>query len=99
MLVFTDASWQDFPDTCRSTTGYYIFHQRGVIEGSSQVNVPIAMASAESEYMDAYSACMTAAHVHMMAYDFNFLGTTIYDKIQVALSNPPTAIMCDNLAA
>eukprot|EP00957_Ditylum_brightwellii_P148971 11342027-Ditylum_brightwellii.AAC.1 len=57
------------------------------------------MSSAESEYMAACSACIAAAHVHMIAYDFNFLGTSNYDKIQVALPNPPTVIMCDNQAA
>eukprot|EP00957_Ditylum_brightwellii_P118098 9006740-Ditylum_brightwellii.AAC.1 len=52
ILVFTDASWQDCPDTGRSTTaGYYIFYQGGVIEENSQVNVPITMPSAEPEYM------------------------------------------------
>eukprot|EP00957_Ditylum_brightwellii_P092430 7038627-Ditylum_brightwellii.AAC.1 len=44
------------------------------------------------------SAYMAASHVHMMAYGFNFLGTYNYDKIQVALPNPPTVIMCDNQA-
>eukprot|EP00957_Ditylum_brightwellii_P033702 2554823-Ditylum_brightwellii.AAC.1 len=45
------------------------------------------------------SVCMAAAHVHMVPYDFNFLGTPDYDKIQVALPNSPTVIMCDNQAA
>eukprot|EP00957_Ditylum_brightwellii_P039853 3017268-Ditylum_brightwellii.AAC.1 len=36
ILVFTDASWQNCPDSGRSTTGYYIFYQGGVIEGNSQ---------------------------------------------------------------
>eukprot|EP00957_Ditylum_brightwellii_P162811 12398052-Ditylum_brightwellii.AAC.1 len=62
ILIFTDASWQDCPDICRSTTGYYIFYQGSVIEGNSQVNVPIAMSSAESEYMAACPAYMAAAH-------------------------------------
>eukprot|EP00957_Ditylum_brightwellii_P211168 15365838-Ditylum_brightwellii.AAC.1 len=99
ILVYTDASWQDCPDTGRSTTCYYIFYQGGVIEGNSQVNVPIAMPSAESEYMAACSAYMTAGHIHMMANDSNFLGTSDYDKIQIALPNPPIVIMCDNQAA
>eukprot|EP00957_Ditylum_brightwellii_P150313 11446973-Ditylum_brightwellii.AAC.1 len=57
------------------------------------------MPSAESEYMAAYSAFMATAHIHMMSYDFSFLGTPNYDKTQLALPNPPTAIMCDNQAA
>eukprot|EP00957_Ditylum_brightwellii_P146797 11175541-Ditylum_brightwellii.AAC.1 len=36
ILVFINASWQDCPDTGRSTTGYCIFYQGGVIEGNSQ---------------------------------------------------------------
>eukprot|EP00957_Ditylum_brightwellii_P076120 5786816-Ditylum_brightwellii.AAC.2 len=61
--------------------------------------MPIAISSAESEYMATCSACMTTAHVHMMDYDFNFLGTPDYDKIQAVLPNSPTVIMCDNQAA
>ena len=57
------------------------------------------MSSADSEYMAACSVCMTATHIHMMAYDFNHLGTTSYDKTQVSLPNPPMIIMCDNQAA
>ena len=49
--------------------------------------------------MAACSACMAAAHIHMMAHDFNFFGTSDYDKIQIALPNLPTVIMCDNQAA
>eukprot|EP00957_Ditylum_brightwellii_P087879 6692808-Ditylum_brightwellii.AAC.1 len=57
------------------------------------------MLSAESEYMAACSACMAAAHAHMISHDFNVFGTPDYHKIQAALSNPPTVIMCDNQAA
>eukprot|EP00957_Ditylum_brightwellii_P067339 5110845-Ditylum_brightwellii.AAC.1 len=90
ILVFTNASWQGCPDTGRPTTVYYIFYQGSFIEGNLQVNVPIAITSAKSEYMAACSACMAAAHVHMMTYDVNFLGTPNHDKTQIALSGPPT---------
>eukprot|EP00957_Ditylum_brightwellii_P210695 15365274-Ditylum_brightwellii.AAC.1 len=36
ILAFTNASWQDYPDTGRSTTGYYIFYKRCIIEGNLQ---------------------------------------------------------------
>ena len=99
IVVFTDASWQDCPDTGRSTTGYLIFCRGGVVEANSQLPAPIAMSSAEAEYMSACSGCMAAAHLHMLLYDFKYLGTKNYNKSQLALPSPPTVIMVDNEAA
>ena len=99
IVVFTDASWQDCPDTGRSTTGYLIFYRGGVVEANSQLPAPIAMSSAEAEYMSACSGCMAAAHLHMLLYDFKYLGTKNYNKSQLALPSPPTVIMVDNEAA
>ena len=97
--VFTDASWQDCPDTGHSTTGYYIFFQGGLVDQNSQVQIPVAMSTTESEYMGSCSGCMAGAHTHMMLYDFLYLGTPDYDTVQEKLPNPPTVIMCDNQAA
>lgn len=99
IVVFTDASWQDCPDTGRSTSGYLIFYRGGVIEANSMMSVPIAMSSAEAEYMSACSGCMAAAHLHMLLYDFKHLGTKNYNKSQLALPEPPTVVMVDNDAA
>ena len=99
LVVFTDASWQDCPDTGRSTTGYLIFYQGGVVEANSMLQVPIAMSSCEAEVMAACSGCMAAAHLHMLLYDMKYLGTKHYNNAQLALPDPPTIIMVDNQAA
>jgi hypothetical protein len=100
VVAFSDASWQDCPDTGRSTTGHLIFYQGGIVAASSNVPTPVAMSSAEAEYMAAAGAGMTAAAIRMLIYDLKYLGTNKeykhYDKI---LSSTPVILCVDNSAA
>ena len=45
---FYDSSWQDYPDTGRSTGAYIILYQGGSIEHGTHVQEPVAQYSAES---------------------------------------------------
>lgn len=99
IIVFTDGAWQDCPDTGRSTTGFLIYYQGGVIEANSSLQVPVAMSSCEAEVMASCSGCMAAAHIHMLLYDMKYLGTKDYNCTKPALPDPPTIIMVDNQAA
>jgi hypothetical protein len=99
IVVFTDASWQDCPDTGRSTTGFLIYYQGGVIEANSMLQIPVAMSSCEAEVMASCSGCMAAAHIHMLLYDMKYLGTKTYDSKKLTLPNPPTVVMVDNKSA
>ena len=40
LMDFSDSSWQDFPDTDRSTGAYNIFYQCGTINHGTHVPVP-----------------------------------------------------------
>ena len=64
--AFSDSSWQDFPDTGRSTGAYIIFYQGGPIDHGTHFPVPVAQSSAESEYNAACTAGMTLAHFRML---------------------------------
>jgi hypothetical protein len=66
-MVFTDASWQDCPDTGRSTTGFLMCCCGGVIEANSVLQMPVhvAMSSCEAEVVACCSGCMAAAHMHI----------------------------------
>ena len=100
LLGFSDASWQDCLDTRRSTAGELIYCQGGYVHARSHVPVPIAMSSAEAEYMLACSACMAASHVCMILYDYKYLGTTRqYSKAEQMTSIAPRILMVDNQAA
>ena len=50
LMDFSDSSWQDFPDTGRSTGAYNIFYQGGPIDHGTHVPGPVDQSSAESEY-------------------------------------------------
>ena len=50
LMAFSDSSWQDCPETVRSTGAYIIYYQGGPIDHSTHVPGPVAQSSAESEY-------------------------------------------------
>ena len=47
LMAFSVCSWQDFPDTGRSTGEYVIFYQRGPIDHGTHVPGPVAQSSAK----------------------------------------------------
>ena len=55
-MAFSDSSWQDFPDTGRSTGAYIIFYQGGPIDHGTHVPRPVAQSIAEIEYNSACTA-------------------------------------------
>ena len=65
MFTFTDSSWDDDIDTSRSTGGYLILYQGGVIDHSSNMPIPVALSSAEAEYNQCCLACMATGNMHM----------------------------------
>ena len=69
IVGYSDSSWQDCPDTARSTGGYIITFQGGAIDFSSNVPSPVALSSAEAEYNQACLACMSLAHIKMLVED------------------------------
>ena len=50
LMDFSDSSWQDFPDTCRSTGVYIIFYKVFPIEHFTHVPGSVAQSIAEIEY-------------------------------------------------
>lgn len=99
IIAFSDASWQDCPDTGRSTCGHIVLYLGGVITAQSHVPLPVAMSSAEAEYMSACAAAMNAAVTRMLLYEMRFLGTTNYKIHEDIVSFPPSILCVDNAAA
>ena len=63
IMLFTDASWQDCPDTSRSTGCYAISMMGGFADLQSFLLTPVAMSSAESEYNTSAQGTMAFLHV------------------------------------
>ena len=69
LMDFSDSSWQDCPDTGRSTGAYIIFYKGGTIYHGTHVPVPVAQSSAESEYNAACTAGMALSHFRMLIHE------------------------------
>ena len=98
LTVFSDASWQDCPDTGRFTIGYMIFHNGALIEANSTMPTPIAMSTSEAKYMTTCSASMATAHICMLLYDTIYLGTKQWCESAQHLPTIPSILMIDNEA-
>ena len=70
LVAFSDSSWQDCPDTGRSTGAYNIFYQGGTIDHGTHVPGPVAQYSAESEYNVVCTVGMALAHFRMLIHEF-----------------------------
>ena len=68
-MDFSDSSWQDCPDTGRSTGACIIFYQGGPIDHGTHVPGSVAQSSAESEYNAACTAGMALAHFRMLVHE------------------------------
>ena len=97
LIGFTDSSWQDCPDTGRSTCGFKVFCQGGVIESQSTMPVPVALSSAEAEYMGACNCGAMLSHLRELLYEFSFLGSNEYE-IDGVFGKTPSILLIDNQA-
>ena len=70
LMAFSDSSWQDCPDTGRSTGACIIFYQGGPIDHGTHVTGSVAQSSTESEYNAACTAGMALAYFRMLIHEF-----------------------------
>ena len=70
LMVLTDSSWQEFPDTGRSTVAYIVFYQGGSINHCTHVPGPVYQSSGESDYNAACTTRMDPAHCRIINNKF-----------------------------
>jgi hypothetical protein len=63
IIQFTDSSFQDCPDTSRSTGGYLTFMQGGVIEAVSTMSELVSQSTCEVEYCMASLTVMSGSYI------------------------------------
>ena len=68
-MAFSVSSWQDCPDTGRSTGSYIIYYQGGTIDHGTHVTGPVTQSSAEIEYNASCTAGMALAHFRMLVHE------------------------------
>jgi hypothetical protein len=91
LVTFSDSSWQDCPDTGRSTACYTVTYMGGVIDHSTHVPGIVALSSAEAEYNGACTACMSTDHHRMLLNEL--------DRIEVDSNPSPIPILLDSKSA
>jgi hypothetical protein len=91
--VFCDSSWQDDPDTSRSTSGYHIFCQGGVIESATTLPDPVALSSAEAEYNNACVAGMAVTAAMMLINEIRGKDPDTAVKIPLLVDNQAAVSM------
>ena len=98
-MDFSDSSWQDCPDTGRSTGEYIIFYQSGPIEHGTHVTVPVAQSSAESKYNISLTSVMDLAHFRMLIHEFLNKDTDIvpYEAPLIILDSKSAMCMYNNV--
>ena len=98
IVGFTDLSWQDCPDTGHSTCGFKIFLICGGIVNKAQstMPVPVALSSAEAEYMGACNCGAMICHFRDLLYDLEYLGSNEYDKEGLYGNKTPSILLVDN---
>jgi hypothetical protein len=73
MFTFCDSSWDDDYDisrsTGRSTGGFLVFYQGGIVNHSSNMPAPVVTISADAEFDKACMACMATSHMYMTTYN------------------------------
>ena len=69
LMDFSDSSWQDCPNTGRSTRSYIIFYNGGTIDHGTYVPVPVSQPSSESDYNAACTVVMALARFRMLIHE------------------------------
>ena len=69
LFTFIDSSWQDCPDTSKSTGAYIVYYRGGVIDCASVVPEPVAMSSAKAEYNTAAIGTMATTPCRQMVLE------------------------------
>ena len=73
LLILSDSSFQDFPDTGINKGAYIVFYQGGPIDNCTHFPVTVDKSSADSEYN-------AACNVGMALYNFRMLNNEFLNK-------------------
>jgi hypothetical protein len=87
LVSCADSSWQDCPDTSRSTGCYVLFAQGGIVDAASFVPNPIALSSAESEHNAGAFGVAAAQHVRQLFQELHGLDPDTSSSIPLVMNS------------
>ena len=92
-FLFADSSFADCPDTGRSTGGFHVFFQGGIIDSASFRPEPVTQSSAEAEYCNACVAAVAGQALSMLVQEFLGLDPDQPRNFPIFLDNQSTILM------
>jgi hypothetical protein len=92
---YADASWNDNPDDCRSTSGFVMMVGSTAVSWCSKRQPIVALSTAEAEYISATRCGQEACHIRMM---LDFFGFPQDDATIIFEDNNACIQMSDNAA-
>ena len=93
-MVGDRSSWQDFPDTGRSTGVYMIFYQGGPTDHRTHIPRPVDQLSVEIDYNAACTVGMALAQFRMLIHEFLNKGPDIVPDEAPLILLDSTSAMC-----
>jgi hypothetical protein len=87
IICFTDSSFQDCPDTARSTGGYLIFMQGATIDVKSTMPTLVSQSTCEAEYCICSLAAMACYYVRKIYNEFHGLDQDHHLTIPIGIDS------------
>jgi hypothetical protein len=87
IIAFTDSSFQDCPDSSRSTGGYLIYIRGAVIDVTSTMPSIIARSTCEAEYTTCSRATMAATYIRKVFNELHVRDTDYPLSIPIGIDS------------
>jgi hypothetical protein len=87
IIAFTDTSFQDCPDSCRSIGGYLIYIRGAVIDVTSTMPSIIAQSTCEDEYTTCSLATMAATYIRKVLNELHGRDTDYTLSIPIGIDS------------
>ncbi|XP_071705246.1 uncharacterized mitochondrial protein AtMg00810-like [Rutidosis leptorrhynchoides] len=87
LIAYTDADWDGFPDTRRSTSGYCVYYGDNLISWSSKQQTTLSRSSAEVEYRGVANVVAESCWLRKLLLELH------------CPTSKATLVFCDNISA
>ena len=94
LMDLSDFSWQDCPDTVKSTGVYIKIYQCGPIDHGTHVPGPVPQSGAEIEYNTSCTAVMGLEHFRMLTHELLNKDPVIVPKEAPLVLLDSNSVMC-----
>jgi hypothetical protein len=92
LVVYTDADWAGWPDTCRSTFGYAVFLGTNLVSWTAKRQPVVSRSSAEAEYRAVANGVAEASWLRQLLHELHSplqCASLVYCDMSTRSTSPP----------